>query len=65
MFEQYKFLFDYTYICRWDFKFNTDELSLSYYEDQNAYYVGNDKDIDRKFDSFLPALQFFSEQISK
>lgn len=65
MFEQYKFLFDFTYATRWDFKHNTDEMSLSYYENEDAYYVGNDKDVNKKFCSFLPALSFFSEQISK
>lgn len=60
MFNQYKFLFENTYETRWDFLHNTDKLSLSYYEDENVYYVGDEKTFNRKFTSFTAALEFFA-----
>lgn len=59
MFEKYKFMFRHTYETRWDFIHNTDKLFISYYEDENVYYVGDEKTFNRKFTSFIDALKLF------
>lgn len=60
MFTDYKFLFTHTYASRWDFKLNTDKMSLSYYENEGVYYVGNDDmSFNMSFKTFTEALRCF------
>jgi|GEM_PF-4893559 len=42
--------FTNTYDSRWDYKENKGEYSLSYYEDENVYYIGNDIENVREID---------------
>lgn len=65
MFSRYKFMFTHTYETRWDFIHNTDKVSLSYYEDDDVYYVGDDNTFNRKFTSFSAALDFFTDCIQE
>lgn len=64
MFDRYKFMFENTYETRWDFIHNTDKVSLSYYENEDVYYVGDECTFNRRFNSFCSALDFFTIVIS-
>lgn len=61
MFTDYSFLFELTYVSRWDFIHNEDNLYMSYYADDKIYYVSDEnQSYQKEVSNFLDALAFFA-----